>query len=126
MAAGRPPRITEEHFKTVDTIMNAFSKTMTRETPDAVERFTRNLGFFEKAQIVSAKLSYEFAKNAEPKVRATKLAAYCESALPGLLRTFGEATVLRALPPEAKSREVYELCEYLGAKKLAALVQKTL
>jgi hypothetical protein len=118
--------LTEDDFGRVDSVMAAFQAAMLKAMPDAQERFMRNLSFTEKLKIGAAKLSYEFSRNADLKTRGQKLAYYCESALPALVRTFGEAALLRSMPQDAKNPEVVQLCEALGARKLAALVQKTI
>ncbi len=118
--------LTQDDFNRVDSVMAAFQAGMLKSMPDAQERFMRNLSFTEKLKIGSAKLSYEFARNADLKTRGEKLAYYCEAALPALVRTFGEAALLRSMPQEAKNAEVVQLCESLGARKLAALVQKAI
>jgi hypothetical protein len=116
--------LTEDDFKRVDSVMAAFQAAMLKESPDAESRLMRNMSFSEKLKIGSAKLSYEFSRNADLRTRGQKLVTYCEASLPVLVRTFGEAMLLRAMPQEAKSQEVVDLCQALGAKKLAALVLK--
>lgn len=120
------PNISEADFKRVDAVMDAFQTSMLNAIPDAQARFMRNLSFGEKLKIGSAKLSYEFSRNADLKTRGDKLVHYCETALPALVRTFGEAALLRAMPAEAKNQDVVALCQSLGAKKLAALVLKAI
>jgi hypothetical protein len=118
--------ITDQEFRKVDGLIKGFSDALLGTQPNAVESFMRKLSWGEKMRIGSAKLAYEFAKNADPNTKAEKLVQYCEAVVPALTRTFGEAAVIKALPVDARTQEVCDICEQLGGRQTAALIRKSL
>ncbi len=95
---------------------------------DAVEQFAGNLSAAEKIGIMASKLSSLFneAYSTSPDRRARSHAAYCTSVLAGLERTFGEEFLVDALPPQARSQHIVNVCKEAGANKLADLCQKAI
>jgi len=120
--------ITPEDADLLKTISEKFSNNVTQKYEgDAAKAFADNTGFFEKLGIIKAKLVSAFNDtNTTSEKRARSHAAYCASVLPGLKRAFGEEFLVAALPPEARSQHVIDVCTEAGAPDLADLCRKAL
>ncbi len=119
-------KITEEDFKKVDHLVNAFKDALLGTNANGEAAFLRKLSWAEKMKIGSAKLACDFARSADPNTRAEKLVQYCEAVVPALKRTFGESAIIKALPPESRTQEVCDLCDAMGGTQLSALIRKAL
>lgn len=118
-------------FERLESIQKAFSKAVKENYRaeyggSAVAEFTRQLGVMEYLHIGVARLRYGFTQLDAFEYRAQRLMDYCEKAVPLLIRTFGEAALLKALPPDARNEEDAALSEKYGGSKIAALIRKTL
>lgn len=117
-------------FERLESIQKAFSKAVKgnfrAETGgNAMAEFNRKLGMMEYLQIGTAKLRYDFTAFDAFEHRARRMMDYCDKTVPPLLRAFGEAALLRAIPPDARNEETAALSEKYGAPKIAALIRKT-
>jgi len=121
--------VTRQDYETLEHIKDALSGALLEKHPDALEKFTHTLGFGEKIALGAAKLRYEFAAAAKDvgyDVKARRLVEFCDRTVPGLVKVFGEAAVIGALPPEARNENVAALSQSLGGPRIADLIRKTL
>lgn len=117
---------TDSDFRKVGNHVTVFNDTLIGTQPGAMEAFRKKLIWAEKMKIGTARLNYEFNKNAAPKIVAEKLVLYCESLMPSLANTFGEQAMLAALPKGARTEDTAQLCEGFGGHLFAALIRKSL
>ena len=94
----------------------------------AFTAFRKNLKVAEAFQLVARRKAWQIQDSkglrGKPVEQAKALAAYCDSAVAPLNRTFGEEAMLIALPDGAKDERIADVCRALGANKLAALCDK--
>ncbi len=118
-------------FERLESIQKAFSKAVkdnfrAEHNFSAMAEFNRKLGMMEYLQIGAAKLRYDFTKLDAFEHRSRRLMDYCEKTVPPLLRAFGEAALLKAIPPDARNEEDAALSEKYGAPKIAGLIRKAI
>lgn len=93
--------------------------------PDAEKRFRQKASAGDIAKLMSRKMKLHFtAHSPNPRTRAKANMDMNKAAFGPLKRAFGEDTLLRALPEEAASEHVANLCEELGAPDIATLCRK--
>ena len=124
-------KITKEQFETLVFVERAFSKAIMGKhyggsIAEAHKVFSKHSTAKEKFEIVAARTKYEFNRAASYDVRAAYLVDYCNKTVPPLTRVLGDAELIEALPPVAKTKEMADLTEKLGGKHIAALIRKTL
>jgi hypothetical protein len=117
-------------FERLESIQKAFSKAVrdnfrAEHEFSAMAEFNRKLTMWEYLSLGAAKLHYDSCANENFDVRAKALMRFCEKTVPPLLRAFGEAALLKAIPEDARNEEDAALAEKYGAPLIAALVRKT-
>jgi|GEM_PF-1610728 hypothetical protein len=120
-------KVTKEDIKLLEGITKGFSKNLKdsyKQThgKDAVEEFTKNASKRDIFNIFSARVALKTPSFSD-RARAKKEIRNCMAALPALKKTFGEQALVAALPKEAASQRVIEICEQLGGREMAALCQ---
>lgn len=121
---------TQKEFETLNKIANGFSKGILSKHPDGLQRFSENTSSLEKARLIYAKtrlsLTERFASHADPDRKARLLARYCDAAVPGLVKSFGEADVVHAIADQSPDQRTYNIAQRHGATALADVVKKAL
>jgi hypothetical protein len=120
------PEITKADFETINNIRDSLSTALIEKDPGAVDRFANSLTFKEKTALMFALFRIKFNQNADYEVQTKNLVSYCDKAVPGLARTFGEQTLVDALPAEARTQKMAEFTEKTGGPRIAHLIRQTL
>jgi len=115
--------ITQAEFDELERFSRGFQQELKRIDPEGPKKFVANTGFFEKIGLLSARLRDEWAKNADPSTRADRLVTYCDKAVPGLVKTFGQQVVIDALKSQSPTEETLDIVDELGGKNLAPLLR---
>lgn len=93
--------------------------------PDAETKFRQKAGAGDIARLMSRKMKLHFtAHSRNPHTRAKANMDLNKAAFGPLKRAFGEDTLLEALPEEAASDHVANLCRELGAPEIGDLCRK--
>ena len=122
--------VTQQEFEKLDQIANGFSKDILSKHPDGLQKFSDNTSVREKINLIYSKsrlaLSERFARHANPENHARLLAKYCDAAVPGLVKSFGEADVVQAIADQSPDQRTYNIAQRHGATALADVVKKAL
>ncbi|HEY8190414.1 MAG TPA: hypothetical protein VIF12_06985 [Micavibrio sp.] len=118
-------------FERLESIQKAFSKAVkdnfrAEYNGNAMAEFNRKLGGMEYLKLGLAKLRYGFTAYDAFEHRSRRLMDYCEKTVPPLLRAFGEAALLKAIPPDARNEADAALAEKYGAPQIALLIRKAM
>lgn len=122
--------VTEEDLKTLEAIPAAFMNNvlsnsgMTRE--EAYDAYVKSLSKMEMAGLAASKLKLQFSKSAAPETKAKRIVEFCDKAVPGLTKVFGEQALVDGFPESAKTEHMADLTEQLGGSKIANLIRKSL
>ena len=123
--------IKKSEYEYLQSIRNEFNKAVNDNfTPlrglDARTEFNRRLTAGERVAVSFAVLRYNLACEGDysPDTKAAALMDLWDMSVPCLIRTFGEAAVLNALPERARNEETARLCDRSGAPLLAELILK--
>ena len=119
-------KVTQLEYQALDRVARGFSNGLIERDPSAVERFTESATPSEKFNLIAGRLSIFFTQYAGYHRKAGALIKYCEAAVPGLVRTFGEATVVEAISEQDPNENIAKRVEELGGTKLAPLIRKAL
>ena len=65
------------------------------------------------------------ATNTDDSTQTMGMLLYMSASLPALKRQFGEAALVEALPEEAHRTRMINICDYVGARDVAALCRQT-
>lgn len=122
-------KITKDDYKTLLSIKNTFSQTLIDKHFDgdqdaAIDAYMQHLStkdYFKFGGII-LKNVFSFSAASETKY----LVEVCDFAVTPLTKTFGESALIEALPKESCTQHVVDICNELGGKKLASLVQKAM
>lgn len=117
-----------DEFRQLKAIEAAFSANVMASREDAYAAFKKTARVGEMFTLAARRLQWQRqdrkAIEGMPAVQARALALYCNAAVTPLKRAFGEATLIAAMPDQAKDQHVIDVCRALGANDLAALCAK--
>jgi hypothetical protein len=125
-----PSKITvnADDYAALRGIENAFNRAIWRHAdhdPRHYQAFEQNLGLRGRAALAyyTMRLEFELARGGHrnPERKMQCLARAFDAMLPSLHKTFGEAAVTASLPAEAGTARMAEVCEAVGAHRLAGL-----
>ncbi|HEY8190413.1 MAG TPA: hypothetical protein VIF12_06980 [Micavibrio sp.] len=119
-------------FERLESIHDAFNKAVMDnfacETgKNGLAKFEHNLNVGEMFTLATAGLRYSLAMEDgyNYELKSIVLMDLADAAVPCLLRTFGEAAVLKAIPEDARNEETAVLMESYKSDAFAALIRKT-
>lgn len=123
--------IKKSEYEYLQSIRNEFNKAVNDNfTPlrglDARAEFDRRLTVGERMAMSFAEFRHNLASEGDysPDTKAAAMMDLWDMSVPCLIRTFGEAGVLRALPERARNEETARLCDRAGASLVADLILK--
>ena len=123
-------KVTEEDLKTMEAIPAEFmanvlsNSGMSKE--EAYDAYVKSLSTTEKASLAVSQMKLQFAKSAAPETKAKRIVEFCDKAVPGLTKVFGEQALIDGFPESAKTEHIADLTEQLGGSNIANLIRKTL
>lgn len=123
--------VSRGEYEHLVSIHKAFSKAVimnyrSEHGGSAMAEFNRHLSAWELLNMGAAKLKYDAIEggDADYESKARALMNLCDIGIPCLLRTFGEAAILRAFPENARNDETMQLCLRSGGARTATLIKK--
>jgi|TARA_B100001971_G_C18205584_1_gene547380 hypothetical protein len=118
-------KVTKEDVSLLKRIADAFSTNLiTSKGEEALQRFMDELSPMDYFNIFAARTRKNLPTFRSNKIAAKRELDVCLASYEPLKRTFGENAMVQALPEEAISDRVIDLCDSLKAKLIADLCRK--
>lgn len=123
------PKYNAGQIKVLEGIVESFIKNVVKSAGNAsdgatpAEVFSDSVRVMEMPKIIAARIAFNRGA-ADPDKRVKQILKYCSSVLPAMQRSFGDDLLIDALPADARTQEIANICRENGATGIAALVDE--
>jgi len=123
------PQYNQDQVKIFEGIVESFIKNVVKSAGPAsdgatpAEVFSDNVRIREMPKILVARIAFNRGA-ADADTRIKQVLKYCSSVLPAMQRSFGDDLLIDALPADARTQEIADICRENSAEAIARLVDE--